>query len=577
MSQEEAFAQKRKQKRSLTELVDHNSVINLQEGTTLSTPMGDLVIQEKLGQGGEGHSYRAEHETGYKVVKFVTVGNSTTIGELEDKLSPRLARVDKVLERQHNIFPANEIDLAVVGSYVEGRNLQQEVEERKAPYTQAEVVGFLIDIVGRDVASLHKGDLVHGDIKPQNIIVRRTDDGKEYELIDFGNLREEGSDVTITSSFGSGTLAYMRFNPKHEAQDDFYSLSRTAQFLLTGETPEIIAAERFERVYNEEVIGGLDVNDNLKSVLLKMRGHDGNYQNNEELLGKLKKLQKKVSKTKQNIGLDLRSARDIAEYKRRAEMTVDLERKINGIRARFDEKYKGANANRLPLDEEFLSDLNGVLVSLGYERKEFEFEEKDEKQTRVVYIRKRKENQGIDILEFLPEGKEGGKYFSRLVVHGNEEKVETAVKPYERKTEGLYKAVKELMVTFPVFVGGIVGGIEGYNIRQSIGDALVATGIGVAIGFITAGVTGATNYNHFLNSPTDATAPKKERLNEDNSYIWGLFGLTYPHVAGKMASDGISTMRRLSKWFNDGEMCNNEYALEKSLIHAPHFTYKQTS
>ncbi len=90
---------------------------------------------------------------------------------------------------------------------------------------------------------VHSKRIIHRDIKPDNIILRR--DGKPV-LIDFGAVREAmgtvvNSQGNATSSIVIGTPGYM---PSEQAagrpvySSDLYSLGMTAIYLLTGRSPQ---------------------------------------------------------------------------------------------------------------------------------------------------------------------------------------------------------------------------------------------------------------------------------------------------------------------------------------------------
>jgi serine/threonine protein kinase len=84
---------------------------------------------------------------------------------------------------------------------------------------------------------IHKNNLIHGDIKPSNIICKPS---RQLVLIDFGAVKQ-----TIKMIYGQ--KEYIALTPgyaapeqlKHEAipQSDFYALGRTFTHLLTGRHP----------------------------------------------------------------------------------------------------------------------------------------------------------------------------------------------------------------------------------------------------------------------------------------------------------------------------------------------------
>jgi serine/threonine-protein kinase len=96
---------------------------------------------------------------------------------------------------------------------------------------------------------VHSRQIIHRDIKPDNIMVRHRD-GKPV-LIDFGAVRESmgtvvNSQGNLTSSIVIGTPGFM---PSEQAagrpmySSDLYSLGLTAIYLLTGRHPQQLGTD----------------------------------------------------------------------------------------------------------------------------------------------------------------------------------------------------------------------------------------------------------------------------------------------------------------------------------------------
>ena len=76
-------------------------------------------------------------------------------------------------------------------------------------------------------------DLVHGDVKPENVLVLRSYDAVDFRLVDFGSVTELFS---ITSR--AGTASYLAPERFHEApiseRTEIFAIGVTLYEALTG-------------------------------------------------------------------------------------------------------------------------------------------------------------------------------------------------------------------------------------------------------------------------------------------------------------------------------------------------------
>jgi serine/threonine protein kinase len=153
----------------------------------------------------------------------------------------------------------------VVFEYVEGRSLAQ-ILAADGPLTMARAVVMMSQILS-GVAQIHERSLIHGDIKPANILVGN---GDRARVADFGLLRhEQASDIDQTS----GTLRYMApecFNGgKTDCRRDVYALGLVFYEMLTGRAivERGTSKEQIERILNETPQPPSAVNPRIAHVI----------------------------------------------------------------------------------------------------------------------------------------------------------------------------------------------------------------------------------------------------------------------------------------------------------------------
>lgn len=127
----------------------------------------------------------------------------------------------------------------LVQEFVEGPTLR-EVVRHGTPLSEKAVGELLCDLLSV-LAYVHGQNVIHRDIKPDNVILRHRDN--KPVLIDFGIVKEVLSvgDGSPAPSMIVGTPGYI--SPEQAAgqpvfASDLYSLGATAIFLLTGKNPQ---------------------------------------------------------------------------------------------------------------------------------------------------------------------------------------------------------------------------------------------------------------------------------------------------------------------------------------------------
>jgi len=204
--------------------------------------VGGCVILAKLGEGAMGTVYLARHEDLGKTVVVKTLKPDRAASEKDVKRFFREAHSAAKLAHQ-NIVQVEEVGTDEQGmhymimQHVGGLNLRQMVE-RRGPMESFEAARIMLE-VAKALDATHRADVIHRDVKPQNVVVSSKG---EVKLIDFGLAKDLYHEHELTRTGAMvGTIAYMAPEiAKGEEVDqrcDIYSLGLTFYYLLTSVTP----------------------------------------------------------------------------------------------------------------------------------------------------------------------------------------------------------------------------------------------------------------------------------------------------------------------------------------------------
>jgi serine/threonine-protein kinase len=220
------------------------------ELVTGSLVRGKYRIVRKLGQGGMGVVYLAEHILlgGNVALKFLA-------GDLgkDPKFIKRFrmeARAAHQL-RHPNIVEVVDLDQGEDGSlfiameYVEGKSLRDALEEARAGFSVPRALETTRGIVS-GLAAAHAHGTVHRDVKPENVILGRTADGCEMpKVLDFG-IAAMADSVTRLSMTHGFLLTPDYAAPEQwlempaaemDGRTDLYAMGCVFYEMLTGNTP----------------------------------------------------------------------------------------------------------------------------------------------------------------------------------------------------------------------------------------------------------------------------------------------------------------------------------------------------
>jgi hypothetical protein len=215
--------------------------------------IGSYRLMERLGAGGMGEVWRAEHHllarpAAVKLIRpGVLGGDEVTRGDAVRRFE-REAQATAILRSQHTIdlydFGVTEEGaFYYVMELLEGANLDALVK-RFGPLPADRAV-YLLRQVCHSLAEAHESGMIHRDIKPANIYVcRHGRDCDFVKVLDFGLVktvkdRQGGGTQLSMAGLIAGTPGFMAPEMATggkgiDGRADVYSLGCVAYWLLTG-------------------------------------------------------------------------------------------------------------------------------------------------------------------------------------------------------------------------------------------------------------------------------------------------------------------------------------------------------
>lgn len=285
--------------------------------------LGKYEIVERLGRGGMAEVYRAYHASldRYVAIKVLHkfLADDPEFKSRFEREAQNIARLKHphIVQVYDFDYDPEDDSYYMVMELVEGETLKDRLFEfeKKGELITLEEALRTVREAASALAYAHRGGMIHRDVKPANLMLDNTEDGRVV-LTDFGIAKIiTSSQFTVTGGL-IGTPAYMSpeqgVGESGDERSDLYALGVILYQMLTGELPydaDTPLALILKHV-NEAIPSASMVNPQLPSRVddivekLMAKDLDSRYQTATEVIEDLEQLEADLAEGNVLLGTD---------------------------------------------------------------------------------------------------------------------------------------------------------------------------------------------------------------------------------------------------------------------------------
>lgn len=269
-------------------------------------------IEEKIGEGGMSIVYKARcnklnRYVAVKVLKKEMSDKEDIVNKFKREATAIATLSDNNIVNVLDVGSQDDINYIVM-EYVHGKTLKELIKQfGKLNYETAITIAIQI---AKALECAHKNNIIHRDVKPQNILV--TEDGL-IKVTDFGIAKSTSSATITNTTTIMGSAHY--FSPEQakgtlvDNRTDLYSLGVVLYEMVTGkvpfeaDSPVTIALKHIQ----EEVVPPKQINskipESLNQLIIKAMEKDPamRYQNARDIINDLQKVKEDPNAILDNV------------------------------------------------------------------------------------------------------------------------------------------------------------------------------------------------------------------------------------------------------------------------------------
>ncbi|KAG8374350.1 hypothetical protein BUALT_Bualt11G0122700 [Buddleja alternifolia] len=203
--------------------------------------VGDYMVGKQIGAGSFSTVWHARHRvhgTEFAIKEIVTARLNSKLQEsLKSEIfilrridHPNIIRLHDMIEEPGKIY--------IVLEYCKGGDLSMYIQQRQGKIPETTAKHFMLQLA-EGLKVLRENNLIHRDLKPQNLLLSTNNDKSVLKIADFGfarSLQPRGLAETLCGSPLYMAPEIMQLQ-KYDAKADLWSVGAILFQLVTGKTP----------------------------------------------------------------------------------------------------------------------------------------------------------------------------------------------------------------------------------------------------------------------------------------------------------------------------------------------------